>query len=41
VAGKETMAIRADFVLFNGVSPDARTREWPADLPNINPPRPF
>lgn len=38
VLGRETMLIRPDFVLFNGVSPDARTRDWPADIPNIAPP---
>ncbi|BBC73943.1 hydrolase glyoxylase [Altererythrobacter sp. B11] len=41
VRGKEMMLIRPDFVLFNGVSPDARTREWPAGVPNIDAPRPF
>lgn len=41
VRGKDMMLIRPDFVLFNGVSPDARTREWPAGVPNINAPRPF
>jgi glyoxylase-like metal-dependent hydrolase (beta-lactamase superfamily II) len=41
VQGKEMMLIRPDFVLFNGVSPDARTRVWPDGVPNINAPRPF
>jgi glyoxylase-like metal-dependent hydrolase (beta-lactamase superfamily II) len=41
VQGKDMMLIRPDFVLFNGVSPDQRTTDWPADIPNINPPRPF
>ena len=41
VQGKDMMLIRPDFVLFNGVSPDARTRVWPEGVPNINPPRPF
>ena len=41
VQGKDMMLIRGDFVLFNGVSPDQRTTVWPADLPSINPPRPF
>lgn len=39
VRGTEVMLIRADFSLLNGVSPDARTRDWPADVPNI--PVPF
>lgn len=41
VQGKDMMLIRGDFVLYNGVSPDQRTTVWPADLPSINPPRPF
>ena len=41
IRGRETMVIRPDFVLFNGVSPDQRTRDWPDDVPNIDPPRPF
>jgi glyoxylase-like metal-dependent hydrolase (beta-lactamase superfamily II) len=41
VQGKETMLIRPDFVLFNGVSPDARTQVWPEGVPNISAPRPF
>ena len=41
VQGQDTMLIRPDFVLFNGVSPDARTQAWPEDVPDINPPRPF
>lgn len=41
VQGKDMMLIRPDFVLFNGVSPDARTRVWPEGVPNINAPRPF
>jgi hypothetical protein len=35
------MLIRPDFVLLNGVSPDQRTPDWPSDVPNITPPRPF
>lgn len=38
VQGKDMMLIRPDFVLFNGVSPDARTREFPAGVANITPP---
>lgn len=41
IQGKDMMLIRPDFVLFNGVSPDQRTREWPEGVPNITPPRPF
>jgi glyoxylase-like metal-dependent hydrolase (beta-lactamase superfamily II) len=41
VQGKDMMLIRPDFVLLNGVSPDARTTVWPAGVPNINAPRPF
>jgi glyoxylase-like metal-dependent hydrolase (beta-lactamase superfamily II) len=41
VQGKDMMLIRPDFVLFNGVSPDQRTREWPAGVPKIDTPRPF
>lgn len=41
VNGKDMMLIRPDFVLFNGVSPDQRTKVWPAGVPEINPPRPF
>ena len=41
VQGKEMMLIRPDFVLMNGVSPDARTQVWPEGVPNINAPRPF
>ena len=41
VQGRDTMLIRPDFVLFNGVSPDQRTQDWPEGVPNINPPRPF
>jgi glyoxylase-like metal-dependent hydrolase (beta-lactamase superfamily II) len=41
VRGKDMMLIRPDFVLFNGVSPDARTTVWPEGVPNINAPRPF
>jgi glyoxylase-like metal-dependent hydrolase (beta-lactamase superfamily II) len=41
VQGKDMMLIRPDFVLFNGVSPDQRTRTWPDGVPNINPPHPF
>jgi glyoxylase-like metal-dependent hydrolase (beta-lactamase superfamily II) len=41
VRGKEMMLIRPDFVLFNGVSPDARTQSWPEGVPNISAPRPF
>jgi glyoxylase-like metal-dependent hydrolase (beta-lactamase superfamily II) len=38
VKGKDMMLIRPDFVLFNGVSPDQRTRAWPEGVPNITPP---
>lgn len=38
IKGKEIMLIRPDFSLLNGVSPDARTREWPAGVPNISVP---
>ena len=38
VQGKDMMLIRPDFVLFNGVSPDQRTKVWPEGVPNINPP---
>ncbi|MEG3086454.1 MBL fold metallo-hydrolase [Sphingomonas sp. PB4P5] len=38
VQGKDMMLIRPDFVLFNGVSPDQRTRIWPDGVPNITPP---
>jgi glyoxylase-like metal-dependent hydrolase (beta-lactamase superfamily II) len=41
VQGKDMMLIRPDFVLLNGVSPDQRTLDWPSDVPNIIPPRPF
>lgn len=41
VQGKDVMLIRPDFVLFNGVSPDARTQVWPSGVPNISAPRPF
>jgi len=41
VQGKDMMLIRPDFVLLNGVSPDARTQVWPEGVPNINAPRPF
>lgn len=41
VAGKQTMLIRPDFILMNGVSPDERTRVFPAGVPNITAPRPF
>ena len=41
VQGKDMLLIRPDFVLFNGVSPDQRTRDWPEGVPNIDPPHPF
>jgi len=41
VAGKQTMLIRPDFILMNGVSPDERTRVFPAGVPNIASPRPY
>lgn len=41
VRGKDMMLIRPDFVLLNGVSPDARTDVWPEGVPNISAPRPF
>jgi glyoxylase-like metal-dependent hydrolase (beta-lactamase superfamily II) len=41
VAGKETMLVRPDFILLNGVSPDQKTPVFPDGVPNINAPRPF
>lgn len=41
VQGKDMMLIRPDFVLLNGVSPDARTQVWPEGVPDIDAPRPF
>ncbi|AMO73081.1 MBL fold metallo-hydrolase [Sphingorhabdus sp. M41] len=41
VQGKKTLLLRPDFALFNGVSPDQRTKVWPDGVPNIDPPRPF
>ena len=41
VAGKQTMLVRPDFILMNGVSPDQKTTVFPAGVPNINAPRPF
>jgi len=41
VQGKDMMLIRPDFVLFNGVSPDQRTKVWPEGVPNIDAPHPF
>ncbi|QQN73740.1 MBL fold metallo-hydrolase [Croceicoccus sp. YJ47] len=41
VQGRDTMLIRPDFVLMNGVSPDQRTSNWPEGVPKINPPHPF
>jgi glyoxylase-like metal-dependent hydrolase (beta-lactamase superfamily II) len=41
IRGQEKMLICSDFVLFNGVSPDQRTKVWPEGVPNIDPPRPF
>ncbi len=41
VQGSDVMLIRPDFILLNGVSPDQRTDVWPADVPQIRPPRPF
>ncbi len=38
IRGQDKMLIRADFSLLNGVSPDARTRDWPEDVPNISVP---
>jgi glyoxylase-like metal-dependent hydrolase (beta-lactamase superfamily II) len=38
VKGKDMVLIRPDFALFNGVSPDQRTRVWPEGVPNITPP---
>jgi glyoxylase-like metal-dependent hydrolase (beta-lactamase superfamily II) len=38
VRGKEIMLIRPDFSLLNGVSPDARTPDWPEGVPNISVP---
>lgn len=41
VLGKQTMLVRPDFILLNGVSPDQRTSVFPEGVPNINAPRPF
>ncbi|MGB3796317.1 MAG: MBL fold metallo-hydrolase [Alteraurantiacibacter sp.] len=41
IKGKDMKLTRADFVLFNNVSPDQRAADWPADVPQINPPHPF
>lgn len=41
VQGQRTILVRPDFVLLNGVSPDQRPQSLPADIPAINPPRPF
>lgn len=41
VQGRDMMLIRPDFVLFNGVSPDQRTRVWPEGVARITPPHPF
>ena len=41
IRGQDIKLIRPEFVLFNGVSPDARGGEWPEGVPNINPPRPY
>jgi glyoxylase-like metal-dependent hydrolase (beta-lactamase superfamily II) len=41
IVGKQTMLVRPDFILFNGVSPDQKTQVFPAGVPNINAPRPF
>ncbi|OYW44794.1 MAG: hydrolase glyoxylase [Sphingomonadales bacterium 32-68-7] len=38
IRGQDTILIRPDFVLLNGVSPDARTQAWPEGVPNITPP---
>jgi glyoxylase-like metal-dependent hydrolase (beta-lactamase superfamily II) len=41
VRGQQTMLIRPDFILLNGVSPDQKTNTFPEGVPNINAPRPF
>jgi glyoxylase-like metal-dependent hydrolase (beta-lactamase superfamily II) len=41
VSGKEMVLVRPDFQLLNRVSPDQKTLEFPAGVPNINAPRPF
>lgn len=41
VVGKETVLVRPDFHLLNGVSPDQKTLDFPAGVANINAPRPF
>lgn len=41
VQGKDMMLIRPDFVLFNGVSPDQKTKVWPEGVPRIDAPHPF
>ncbi|MFW2830562.1 MBL fold metallo-hydrolase [Sphingomonas sp. ID0503] len=38
VRGKDMVLIRPDFILFNGVSPDQRTKVWPEGVPDIQPP---
>jgi len=38
IRGRKLMMIRSDFSLLNGVSPDARTRDWPEGVPNISVP---
>jgi glyoxylase-like metal-dependent hydrolase (beta-lactamase superfamily II) len=41
VVGKQIALVRPDFILLNRVSPDQKTRVFPAGVPNINAPRPF
>jgi glyoxylase-like metal-dependent hydrolase (beta-lactamase superfamily II) len=41
VVGKQTVLVRPDFHLLNGVSPDQKTLDFPAGVANINAPRPF
>jgi glyoxylase-like metal-dependent hydrolase (beta-lactamase superfamily II) len=41
IVGKETVLVRADFQLLNRVSPDQKTLDFPAGVPNITGPRTF
>ena len=41
VRGRSIKLTRPDFVLYNGVSPDARGGPWPEGVPDINPPHPY
>ncbi|ADW69363.1 MBL fold metallo-hydrolase [Granulicella tundricola] len=41
IVGKETVLVRVDFQLLNRVSPDQKTLDFPAGVPNITGPRAF